>query len=52
MTKEQKRDLEECYFSQYGDRYVAKELARMDYDAEQAAADYYPHNEPETYWGL
>ena len=52
MTKEEKKALEEHYFQECGDRDVAEEMAQMDYDYEQAAADYYPHNEPETYWGL
>lgn len=43
MTKERMKELEEEYFKQCGDRDVAEEMAQMEYDAAQAAADYYPH---------
>lgn len=43
MTREMQKELEEKYFRECGDRVVAEEMAQMDYDADQAAADYYPH---------
>lgn len=43
MTKEMQKELEEKYFRECGDRTVAEEMAQMDYDADQASSDYYPH---------
>ena len=43
MTREMQKELEEKYFRECGDRAVAEEMARMDYDADQASSDYYPH---------
>lgn len=43
MTREMQKELEEKYFRECGDRAVAEEMAQMDYDADQASSDYYPH---------
>lgn len=43
MTREMQKDLENKYFRECGDREIAEMMAQMDYDAEIAAADYYPH---------
>ena len=37
------KELEEKYFRECGDRAVAEEMAKMDYDADQASSDYYHH---------
>lgn len=43
MTREMQKELEEKYFRECGDMAVAEEMAQMDYDADQASSDYYPH---------
>lgn len=43
MTREMQKKLEEKYFRECGDMAVAEEMAQMDYDADQASSDYYPH---------
>ena len=43
MTSEMQKDLENKYFRECGDREVAEMMAQMDYYADQASSDYYPH---------
>lgn len=52
MTREMQKELEEKYFRECGDRVVAEEMAQMDYDADQASSDYYPHYDEGSgeYW--
>lgn len=52
MTREMQKELEEKYFRECGDMAVAEEMAQMDYDADQAAADYYTHYDEDygEYW--
>lgn len=52
MTREMQKELEEKYFRECGDRAVAEEMAQMDYDADQASSDYYPHYDEGSreYW--
>ena len=52
MTRETQKDLENKYFRECGDRAVAEEMAQMDYDADQASSDYYPHYDEGSgeYW--
>lgn len=47
------KDLENKYFRECGDREVAEMMAQMDYDADQASSDYYPHYDKGSgrYWG-